>query len=135
MTQRIHISLPVTDLDRSIRFYETVFGHAPSKRKDDYANFRLDEPPIHLALSPGPSTDQTGRSHFGIELPDHDQLGIWRARATAAELPLRLEEGQTCCYAVADKFWVTDPDGHHWEVWVRTADGEAMYEPTSTCCA
>ncbi|MEO0605737.1 MAG: hypothetical protein AAF211_30170 [Myxococcota bacterium] len=32
----------------------------------------------------------------------------------------------TCCYAVGDKFWATDPDGHEWELWVRTADAESM---------
>jgi catechol 2,3-dioxygenase-like lactoylglutathione lyase family enzyme len=136
MSQRVHISLPVTNLEHSIRFYESVLGQPASKRKDGYANFRLDEPPIHLALVQGDADPASARRHhFGIEVPDQDQLGAWRARATGADLPVKLEEGQTCCYAVADKFWVTDPDGHEWEVWVRLADADSMYEPTSTCCA
>ena len=47
---RIHISLPVKDLDKSVEFYSTALGHPVSKLKQDYANFRLDEPAIHLAL-------------------------------------------------------------------------------------
>ena len=28
------------------------------------------------------------------------------------------EEDVTCCYAVQDKVWITDPDGNNWEVFV-----------------
>jgi hypothetical protein len=32
----------------------------------------------------------------------------------------------SCCYAVQDKVWVTDPDGNAWEVFVVKADAEVM---------
>jgi catechol 2,3-dioxygenase-like lactoylglutathione lyase family enzyme len=57
---RVHINLPVADLDASIAFYSRVFGISPSKLRSDYANFRLDEPALHLALvhKPGLSTKE-----------------------------------------------------------------------------
>jgi hypothetical protein len=33
-----------------------------------------------------------------------------------AGLETMTEEATTCCCAVQDKVWVTDPDGHKWEV-------------------
>jgi hypothetical protein len=33
-----------------------------------------------------------------------------------------VEEETTCCYAVQDKVWVSDPDGAPWEVYTVLAD-------------
>ncbi|GAA3332624.1 hypothetical protein GCM10020331_093510 [Ectobacillus funiculus] len=41
----------------------------------------------------------------------------------------------TCCYAVQDKFWVTDPDGNEWEFFFYTkADAEVYAKQLDTCC-
>jgi hypothetical protein len=45
--------------------------------------------------------------------------------ALKAGLETRIEENVTCCYAVQDKVWVTDPDGNNWEVYV-VLDNEAQ---------
>ena len=55
-----------------------------------------------------------------------DPLAAWQSRIDGAELPRKIEEGVSCCYAVADKIWVADPEGHRWEVWVRHAEAESM---------
>ncbi|MEN0067885.1 MAG: ArsI/CadI family heavy metal resistance metalloenzyme [Myxococcota bacterium] len=125
---RVHISLPVEAIDRSVPFYEALFGQTVTKRRDDYANFRLDTPAIMLALVKGTANPDhaNGARHYGVELPDGDALAAFQTRAEAAGLPIRIEEQVTCCYAVADKFWTTDPDGHEWELWVRTADADSM---------
>jgi hypothetical protein len=34
------------------------------------------------------------------------------------------EIGTSCCYAVQDKFWATDPDGVQWEVYYFHEDAE-----------
>ena len=34
-----------------------------------------------------------------------------------ADVPLFQQEGTTCCYAKADKFWVKDGDGIPWEMY------------------
>ena len=126
---RVHVSLPVAALERSIPFYEGLFGTSVSKHRSDYANFRLDEPSLMLALVQMPKAtddDAGGARHYGVELPDRDTLAAFEARAHEAALPVRVERQVTCCYAVADKFWATDPDGHEWEFWVRTADADSM---------
>ena len=48
----------------------------------------------------------------------------------------RTEENVTCCYAVQDKVWVSDPDGNNWEVYV-VLDNEAQQHASnqSSCCS
>lgn len=144
MKSRIHINIPVSNLEQSIGFYSKLFGVEPSKQKPDYSNFRLENPALHLALVL--RSDYTGKDpafdfdqHFGIELFDEELLNTWKERVkTAGILPHLEEENVTCCYAVANKFWLQDPDGNEWEFWVRTDDeGETLYrssEGESACC-
>lgn len=142
MKFRPHISLDVADLDASIRFYSAVFGTEPTKRRSDYANFRLEEPSLHLALvsQPGHQLSSSPNQHFGIELFEDSQLHVWREQVVSAGIVPRIEESVTCCYAVADKFWLKDPDGNEWEFWVRTDEAGSMYgapskPEESACCA
>lgn len=141
---RIHISLGVADLDRSVDFYQTLFTRSPSKVRDDYANFRLDEPGLMLALvsrpnDPAPSGRPTvdPTRHYGVELASGAELTSWRDRVRAAGLHTHDEQDVVCCYARADKFWAQDPDGNRWEFWFRKADAEAMHATevkNSACC-
>lgn len=138
MTTRVHISLPVNDLDAAVAFYERLLGREVTKRRPGYANFRLDEPPIHLALEShaGGVPHATAHSHFGIDLPDAGTFSTWRERLRDVGAEARDEHDVVCCFAKADKLWLTDPDGHRWEIWVRKEEVEAMggcCEPE--CCA
>ena len=70
MKTRIHISLEVQDLEKSVEFYSKVFGIDPTKLKEDYANFRLEEPQLHLALNVNDRAETAFRTnqHFGVEI-------------------------------------------------------------------
>jgi catechol 2,3-dioxygenase-like lactoylglutathione lyase family enzyme len=139
---RVHISLPVTNLETSIGFYAALFGQDASKRRPDYANFRLEQPAIHLALNERPGaaraeeTEDTDDpvNHFGIEVGDVAELARVRARLVAAALAHRDEHNATCCYDTGEKVWTRDPDGHTWEIWVRTGEAAVMHAPESECC-
>lgn len=123
---RVHISLKVSSLERSLAFYSGLFGEEPSKLKPAYANFRLNEPPVHLALMECPSTHGDGLSHLGFEVPDAEALVAWKRRLEESGVAFEVEDRARCCYAQADKLWLTDPDGYRWELWVRTGDYERM---------
>jgi catechol 2,3-dioxygenase-like lactoylglutathione lyase family enzyme len=139
MDTRVHISLEVRDLEASIKFYQQLFQREPTKVKSDYANFRMDAPSLHLALvhRPGRAPEPAdGSRHFGIELFDDERLSGWLETVKQATLEPRIEEQVTCCYAVANKFWVRDPDGHEWEFWVRKEEAEQMRDAgAEACCA
>lgn len=145
METRVHVSLEVSNLEKSIAFYSKLFQQPPTKTQADYANFRMKEPQLHLALvhSPNRLPESHSNRHYGIELFDDARLASWLQSSKSAELPLRIEENVTCCYAVANKFWARDPDGHEWEFWVRSAEADSMHgeesknlqADASQCCA
>ena len=49
--KRLHIHANVENLAESIAFYNALFGAEPSKTKDDYAKWMLDDPYINFAIS------------------------------------------------------------------------------------
>ena len=51
---KAHISLNVSDIERSVTFYEAFFGVPAHKRRPGYANFDLSEPPLKFALQEQP---------------------------------------------------------------------------------
>ena len=46
------------------------------------------------------------------------------------------EDNVTCCYAVQNKVWATDPDGNKWEVYVVLDNDAAQHHSIAVgCCA
>ena len=120
--KRLHVHVGVSDLDRSINFYSTMFGSRPSVVKDDYAKWLLDDPRVNFAISAGQHANP-GIQHLGVQAENLEELGDVYGRLRAADRPV-LEEGRTtCCYAKSEKSWIADPDGIVWEAFFT--DGEA----------
>ena len=49
--KRFHVHVGVTDIDRSVAFYSSLFGARPSVVKGDYAKWMLEDPRINFAIS------------------------------------------------------------------------------------
>lgn len=136
---RVQLALNVSDLEEAVGFYSRLFGAEPAKRKPGYANFALDEPPLKLVLMEIPGAAGTV-NHLGVEVESTDEVGAATRRLASQGLATDVEENVTCCYAVQDKVWVTDPDGARWEVYTVLADSEsALPVPTAAnpdpgCC-
>ena len=45
-----------------------------------------------------------------------------------------VEDQRTCCYAVQDKVWLTDPDGNRWELFVVTHYDSDLKNDPEPCC-
>ena len=135
---RVHVALAVRDVDKSVKFYSTLFGQPPTKTRPGYAKFEVAEPPVHLALNAvaGATGPTDAVSHFGVQVKSADAVREIAARLEAAGLPTRPEENVTCCYAVQEKVWGADPDGHRWEVFVVLDDAGTSYAqvPNAACC-
>jgi catechol 2,3-dioxygenase-like lactoylglutathione lyase family enzyme len=120
---RFHLSLNVADLNRSVRFFRTLFGLEPAKLRPDYAKFEPAEPPLVLSLEPAREVNKGGAlNHLGFRMPDARSLVAMQERLERAGLATRREDGVECCYARQTKFWAHDPDGNLWEVY--TFDGD-----------
>jgi catechol 2,3-dioxygenase-like lactoylglutathione lyase family enzyme len=135
MAASVHISLNVSDLDRSVEFYRRFLGE-PAKLKSDYAKFVAANPEIHLALQPAARASLAGGSlsHLGIRVESVDEVRKWKTALGARGVTTEDEKTESCCYAVQDKFWIADPDGNRWEVYTVLEDVEVKAEPGMTCC-
>jgi catechol 2,3-dioxygenase-like lactoylglutathione lyase family enzyme len=119
---KVHISLRVKDIAASTRFYEAFLGTPPHKVRPGYANFDLEDPPLKLALNEAQYDGAGSLDHLGFVVESREAVQAARERMVAACLTTFSEEEVTCCYATQDKVWVTDPDGHSWEVYVLLDD-------------
>ena len=119
--KRLHVHVGVADLDRSISFYSTLFGAAPTVAKDDYAKWMLEDPRVNFAISAGGHA-ANGIEHLGIQVESEAELGEVYGRLKAADRPVLDEGATTCCYAESEKSWIADPDGIVWEAFLTTGD-------------
>lgn len=119
---RFHISLNVSDLERSVHFYRILFDLEPAKRRDDYAKFEPNTPPLVLSLEPNGRCGGGTLNHLGIRLPDSRRLVAVQERLERAGIRSQREEGVECCYAKQTKFWVQDPDATLWEFYTLDDD-------------
>jgi catechol 2,3-dioxygenase-like lactoylglutathione lyase family enzyme len=120
---RLQLALNVSDIDEAVDFYSKLFATAPAKRRDGYANFAVESPPLKLVLIENPGAD--GRlNHLGVEVFSTDEVTATSARLSGEGMATATEDNVTCCYAVQDKVWVDDPDGAPWEVYTVLADSE-----------
>lgn len=123
---RVQLALNVANLDEAVVFYSSLFGAEPAKRRPGYANFAITEPPLKLVLLENAALRGSGvtgaLNHLGVEVASTDEATTAARRLAAQGLATDVEEETTCCYAVQDKVWVTDPDGAPWEVYTVLAD-------------
>lgn len=130
---KAHVSLNVSNIERSVDFYEKAFGVTATKRRPGYAKFDLQSPSLNLTMSEAPRTG-VNASHFGIQVATTADVVEAKARFEAVGLATFSEQDTACCYAIQDKVWVEDPDGNSWEVFVVKADAPVMKADTSGCC-
>ena len=133
--KRFHVHVAVSDLERSIGFYSTLFACEPTVRKSDYAKWMLEDPRINFAISQ--RARESGVNHLGFQVDSADELTALRDTLQRADASLVEEAGANCCYAKSDKYWVTDPQGIAWETFHSLGAipvyGEEQPEMASCC--
>lgn len=135
--KRFHIHVGVKDITESVQFYSTLFGLKPSKLKEDYAKWMLEDPRVNFAISTRVNTQ--GVDHLGIQVEESRELEEITKRLKNADLKIFDEGETTCCYAESNKAWVQDPSGLAWETYQNMADAEIFSakpeKSESACCA
>lgn len=120
---RFHISLNITNLERSVAFYKILFNMEPAKLRSDYAKFEPNDPPLVLSLEPNSRSGGGTLNHLGIRLADARHLVAMQERLEKAGVRSQRQEGVECCYARQTKFWIHDPDNTLWELYTLDDDG------------
>lgn len=130
---KTHVALNVTNIEKSVAFYQAMFGIAPMKHKQDYAKFDITNPALNLTLNLSENVQQGGAlSHLGVQVESTQDVQAAIARFKEAGLTLFEEKDTDCCYALQDKVWVTDPDGNRWEVFVVKVGDTALEQNLTT---
>ncbi len=110
-----HISLSVEDPDRSLAFYQALFGVRECHREENSIQVQGPGPHDILVFERRASHGQPGGiDHFGFRLRDPGQIGeaVRQAEAAGAKI-LRhgeFEPGMPYLY-------LEDPDGYVIEIW------------------
>jgi catechol 2,3-dioxygenase-like lactoylglutathione lyase family enzyme len=121
---RVQLALRVSDLDKSVTFYSSLFGVEPAKRRPGYANFAVAEPPLKLVLLEGEADRPTVMDHLGVEVETTTEVDDATARLDQLGLFTQVEDDTTCCYARQDKVWVHGPGNEPWEVYTVKQDSQ-----------
>jgi hypothetical protein len=122
--KRFHVHVSVEKIEESIRFYSALFRAAPTVVQPDYAKWMLEEPRVNFAISQ--RGHQHGVNHLGFQVESDDELKAMRDQLQAADTGLVEQTGAACCYAISDKYWVTDLQGVAWETF-HTLDTVPIY--------
>ena len=111
--KRLHMHISVEDLEKSRKFYTALFGMEPTKVKEDYIQWLVDEPAINLAISTG--NEKKGLNHLGLQVDSDEEVQELEERLQNAGVSGEKQKEAVCCYAKSNKYWVQDPEGLIWE--------------------
>ena len=94
-TTRIQLALNVDDITAATAFYTRMFGVAPHKQREGYANFAIEDPPLKLVLIET-TEEQRGTgaagalNHLGVEVSSVEGVTAARERFADAGLAERM---------------------------------------------
>jgi len=110
------VHLTVSDLERSVGYYETAIGLVPLDRGDGRATLGVAARPLLVLVEERgarPAAGYTGLYHFALLLPLRADLARWLAHAARDRVPLTgLSD-----HFVSEAIYLTDPDGHGIEIY------------------
>src|SRR5437764_4808419 len=111
VTQIDHVSVLITDVEQSRRFYRDILGlkEIPKPKTFDFSVlwFDLGNQQLHLLLKPQPDT--VSPRHFALRVKD-----VQAARAHCRAHGLAIQE--TTPIPFCDRFFLADPDSNRLEV-------------------
>jgi catechol 2,3-dioxygenase len=127
------VHLAVSDLTRSLAYYEHAVGLQLHRRDDGVARLGTGgEDLLVLYEQPGaePAARHTGLFHFALLLPARTDLARWLVHAAQEQIPL---EGMSD-HLVSEALYLRDPDWHGIEIyrdrprseWERDGEGIRM---------
>src|SRR5262245_5879122 len=109
------VELSVSDLDRSLAYWQDAIGLRVLSRETGTAELGADTPLVRFVEEPGarPADGFTGLFHVALLVPDRPSLGRFLAHTAHEGIPLTgLSD-----HAVSEAIYLRDPDNHGIEVY------------------
>jgi catechol 2,3-dioxygenase len=109
------VELSVSDLDRSLAYWQEAIGLRLLSRENGAAELGADAPLVRLVEEPGARSAQgfTGLFHVALLVPDRPSLGRFLAHTAREQIPLTgLSD-----HVVSEAIYLRDPDYHGIEVY------------------
>ena len=131
---KMHLNFATRDLEASVAFYRTLLLAEPVKHYGDYALFLTKQPGLELALDLDPQTNVQEGAHYGVVVEKPEEVDAAIASLQGAGYAVDIETEETCCYAVQNKVWATDPDGRRWETYYVLEETAERDNEATTCC-
>ena len=91
---KTHVSLNVSNVEESVKFYSKMFGIKPFKLKADYAKFDVVNPPLNLTMNQIRYAKGGSLSHLGLQVESTEEVVEMTKRWNESGLRT-LEEMQT----------------------------------------
>ena len=129
--KRFHVHIRVKDLEQSIQFYNTLFNTPASKVKPEYAKWMLEDPKVNFSISTGDGPKEI--RHLGIQVDNSEELEEIYVHMQEAEGQIIEEPQVSCCYALSDKSWISDPQNVQWEVFQTHGDATVYGRKSMEC--
>lgn len=134
--RKLHIHMSVDDIEKGIAFYSTQFQAEPTKVKEDYAQWLIDDMSLNFAIST--RGDERGVNHLGVQYESDEALDSAQTLFETKGIKGKEDKGAVCCYKESNKYWVEDPTGMVWENYHSMEDIEVFgVDSTDTadgCC-
>ena len=128
--------MSVDNIEESIAFYSTQFQTEPTKVKEDYAQWLVDDLALNFAIST--RGYEKGVNHLGIQYESDGALDNAQTLFETKGIKGKEDKGAVCCYKESNKYWVEDPTGMVWENYHSMDDVEVFgVDSTDTadgCC-
>jgi metallothiol transferase len=114
-----HITISVSDLEKSIKFYQEVFGAKLLVEGETLAYYDLNGLWLALNIEEGISRNEIHQSytHISFTIDDEDYEDTFKR---LKELGVDVTEGRERCPAEGRSLYFRDPDGHLFEFHTKT---------------
>src|SRR5690625_364962 len=111
------VNINVTDLKKSVDFYQTIIGFRVLTETDDRAVLTVDgKTPLLTLMQPGNVTAKEGKTtglyHFAVLLPCREDLSAFLRHAAQSGIRVGASD-----HNVSEAIYLSDPDGNGIEVY------------------
>jgi len=134
--KRLHLHISVENIQDGIKFYSTQLQAEPTKVKEDYVQWILDDLSLNFAIST--RGYEKGLNHLGIQYESNAALQNAQVLFEKNAIKGKEDKGAVCCYKESNKYWVQDPTGIVWENYYSMKDveifGQDNVNTIDGCC-